>query len=112
LAVTKAVNQNRLPPARECKCADCVRPASAYDHRDYNLPLAVVPVCHTCNLARGAAVAVIYTRTQFFSMVEKQSGIPHLAKTLPHFIRWAAMSKTAPDYLRAFTVRAEKRAAA
>lgn len=36
-------------------CVDCAKPATAYDHRDYALPLEVAPVCGACNLKRGMA---------------------------------------------------------
>jgi len=36
-------------------CVDCGGRASVYDHRDYNKPLDVVPVCPSCNAARGPA---------------------------------------------------------
>jgi|SRR5580692_9613105 hypothetical protein len=37
------------------KCVDCGHEASVYDHRDYNEPLNVEPVCHRCNKHRGSA---------------------------------------------------------
>lgn len=37
-------------------CVDCGARANAYDHRDYNKPLEVVPVCGSCNFRRGHAV--------------------------------------------------------
>ena len=36
-------------------CTDCGKPAAHYDHRDYNRPLEVEPVCASCNLQRGPA---------------------------------------------------------
>jgi hypothetical protein len=36
-------------------CADCGRPATEYDHRDYGQPLLVAPVCHRCNVRRPPA---------------------------------------------------------
>ena len=45
-----------LPSASVFPCVDCAAPAVDYEHRDYNRPLAVEPVCRRCNLARGAAV--------------------------------------------------------
>lgn len=35
------------------RCADCGDRAIQYDHRDYNKPLVVDPVCQSCNLRRG-----------------------------------------------------------
>jgi len=36
-------------------CVDCGCPASGYDHRDYDKPLEVEPVCYRCNQRRGPA---------------------------------------------------------
>lgn len=35
-------------------CVDCGSRAEHYDHRDYDKPLEVVPVCHCCNVSRGS----------------------------------------------------------
>lgn len=37
-------------------CVDCGGIATMYDHRDYTKPLAVDPVCRTCNSKRGASI--------------------------------------------------------
>ena len=37
------------------ECVDCGKRATEYDHRDYNKPLDVEPVCNTCNRLRGPA---------------------------------------------------------
>lgn len=37
-------------------CVDCGSPAKEYDHRDYNKPLVVEPVCKRCNQKRGRAI--------------------------------------------------------
>lgn len=34
-------------------CVDCGAPAAQYEHRDYSKPLAVDPVCRSCNIKRG-----------------------------------------------------------
>ena len=36
-------------------CVDCAEPATRYDHRDYDKPLDVEPVCRSCNQKRGPA---------------------------------------------------------
>ena len=54
--VNKAVRKGQLKPARECECVDCGAPAKVYEHRSYDKPLDVVPVCFKCNSRRGAAV--------------------------------------------------------
>lgn len=54
-AVRGAVAAGDLPPATERICVDCGAQADCYDHRDYSRPLAVEPVCFSCNLVRGPA---------------------------------------------------------
>jgi hypothetical protein len=54
--VKVAVRCGELPSARTLLCVDCGRPAFDYDHRDYDRPLDVAPVCRGCNLRRGPAV--------------------------------------------------------
>ncbi len=60
--VTKfAVRAGFLLPPENFKCAHCnYRQAECYDHRDYNKPLDVEPVCCRCNSSRGRGI-------QFFS---------------------------------------------
>ena len=58
-AVKKEIKAGRLKPAKECICVDCSKPAFVYDHRDYNKPLDVVPVCSSCNRKRGSAIPLI-----------------------------------------------------
>lgn len=55
MAVRKAVRQGRLQRPTEFACADCGKPATEYDHRDYTKPLDVAPVCRSCNHKRGSA---------------------------------------------------------
>lgn len=55
-AVVRAIRRGELPPAKECVCVDCGAQARHYDHRDYNKPLEVEPVCVRCNLLRGHAI--------------------------------------------------------
>jgi hypothetical protein len=55
--ITKAaVRYGFLPNPSTMTCADCGRPAECYDHRDYNKPLDVDPVCISCNSQRGAGI--------------------------------------------------------
>lgn len=51
----KAIKDRRLNDLRKVivKCADCEARATDYDHRDYDLPLRVDAVCHSCNVKRG-----------------------------------------------------------
>jgi hypothetical protein len=57
-AVAKAVKKGILPLVKTLTCVDCGKLAEVYDHRDYNKPLDVVPVCRSCNYRRGAAIPV------------------------------------------------------
>jgi hypothetical protein len=57
-AVSKAVAAGHIPKACEWDCIDCKAQAEVYDHRDYNKPLDVDPVCRSCNAKRGAAKAL------------------------------------------------------
>jgi len=55
--VRAAVAIGLLPSlsAGDIACVDCGRNAYCYDHRDYSMPLVVVPVCGSCNSKRGPA---------------------------------------------------------
>jgi len=59
LLVTKAKQDGILPYAKDCVCVDCGEPACDMDHRDYNKPLVVDPVCRRCNLRRGPAIPLV-----------------------------------------------------
>jgi len=54
--VERAVREGRLKPVRDCICVDCGAPARHYDHRDYNKPDVVEPVCKRCNANRPPAI--------------------------------------------------------
>ena len=54
--VGNAVRRGRLVAARTLSCVDCGKAAAVYDHRDYDRPLEVQPVCVSCNWHRGPAV--------------------------------------------------------
>lgn len=51
-----AVAKGALPHPKSLTCVDCGKPAICYDHRDYNNPLEVIPVCKPCNSSRGAGI--------------------------------------------------------
>lgn len=57
LAVGIEIGKGNLPKLREKEvpCVDCGERATIYDHRDYNRPIEVVPVCKSCNSKRGSA---------------------------------------------------------
>ena len=83
IAVHVEVRHGRMLPAKSFACVDCGRPAREYDHRDYNKPLAVDPVCNCCNGKRGAAInkrpeLVITTKTARQRVV---SGLPVITTT-------------------------------
>ena len=54
-AVSSAVKRGEIPSIHTQKCIDCGKPAKHYDHRDYDKPLDVEPVCMGCNDKRGRA---------------------------------------------------------
>lgn len=56
-AVRRAIRRGELKPVKDCVCVDCGAPAQHYDHRDYNKPTEVDPVCRGCNAKRGHAIA-------------------------------------------------------
>lgn len=60
--ISGAIRCGLLLPANQCDCTDCERPASVYDHRDYNKPLDVEPVCRRCNHKRGNAIAAVHLK--------------------------------------------------
>lgn len=55
LLVARAIREGKLPHPRTLKCVDCGSDAIEYEHRDYNKPLDVEPICRGCNLRRGPA---------------------------------------------------------
>ena len=58
-AVSKAVRQGNLPSVKTLLCVDCGKPGQCYDHRDYNKPTEVEPVCRKCNKRRGSAKPLV-----------------------------------------------------
>ena len=61
-AVAAAIRGGQLAPAKTQACTDCGGPALDYDHRDYNQPLKVEPVCRSCNKKRGPAIPLQYRK--------------------------------------------------
>lgn len=55
-AVARAIRHGLLTHPSNFACVDCNNPAECYDHRDYDQPLAVDPVCKRCNKLRGPAI--------------------------------------------------------
>lgn len=54
--VSRAVRKGSLPKASTQRCVDCGAQALDWEHRDYSKPLAVEPVCRSCNVKRGPAL--------------------------------------------------------
>lgn len=57
--VRKYMLSGRFPKASG-NCVDCgTKDFLIWEHRDYNDPFNVVPVCHSCNAKRGQAKAEV-----------------------------------------------------
>ena len=56
--VKNAIFYKRILPPTAFQCVDCGRKARDYEHRDYDEPLKVEPVCRACNIARGPATFI------------------------------------------------------
>lgn len=72
--VNKAVRKGLLPRANTARCADCDSQAQCYDHRNYNHPLAVQPVCRLCNARRKTAIPKIWQRDELLAYLRRHSG--------------------------------------
>ena len=67
--VAQAIRRGDLPALDGSTfCMDCGEPATCYDHRDYNYPLLVDPVCHKCNRQRGEGLNRIGPRRRYQEM--------------------------------------------
>lgn len=64
IAVLKAVKKGDLPHISTQTCTDCGKQAKHYDHRDYDKPLDVEPVCVSCNVKRGPAIVTTLQPTK------------------------------------------------
>lgn len=73
--VAREIKAGRLPRLKNCVCADCGKPAAHYEHRNYNKPLVVEPVCRACNTKRGSAIPKTMTFAEFVAAVRKD--YPH-----------------------------------
>ena len=63
-AVKQAVKKGILASVKTLLCVDCGKNAQCYDHRDYNKPLEVAPVCRSCNFKRGLAIPLDMTNVK------------------------------------------------
>jgi hypothetical protein len=68
-AVKREVKEGRMQPPTAFACVDCGEPAVAYEHRDYNRPLDVEPVCRSCNGHRGYAIPKTMTFAEFMTSI-------------------------------------------
>jgi len=73
-----AVKCGKLPHISTQKCADCGEQAEHYDHRDYDQPLEVDPVCRKCNARRGPAIGQHLKKyPPRYEVTEDLSGMRH-----------------------------------
>jgi hypothetical protein len=63
--VNTLVKSGKLPRASTLICVDCGGKAQVYEHRDYNKPEQVEPVCQSCNVKRGPAIP-LFDGTEIF----------------------------------------------
>lgn len=77
-AVAAAIYSGALPKPADKECVDCGSQAHEYDHRDYNAPLDVEPVCRSCNRQRGHALPAHGFITKFLAT----GGVPYKRKRL------------------------------
>lgn len=72
--VKSAVVDGRLQSLSQnlVECVDCGDRASQYEHRNYERPLDVEPVCRKCNKARGKAAR--FTDRFFSAVMTRWSG--------------------------------------
>lgn len=57
--VSRMVKSGQLLSPIGLNCADCNGPACEYEHRDYNHPTKVEPICRRCNLKRGPGIPFV-----------------------------------------------------
>lgn len=75
-AIAKAILNGVVEKLTGKTCVDCGKPAEEYDHRDYNKPLEVEPVCKSCNRLRGYAIPL----NGFFEKMMSLGHAPYLRK--------------------------------
>lgn len=75
--VAKAIRSGVLTAPRLFACVDCGGQAIEYDHRDYNEPLKVDPVCRSCNLRRGPAIPRRWDRAELLDTLRRRCTGPH-----------------------------------
>lgn len=83
--VAIAIRKGQLRRPSEFPCTDCGGAALQYDHRDYNKPLDVDPVCRSCNRRRGKAIPRRWEREELLATLVRYCEWP---KILPHCREW------------------------
>lgn len=76
--ISKMIRKGHLRPASEFACADCGKQAMVWEHRDYNKPLDVVPVCKPCNARRGEAIPKAMTFQELMTKVRAYKNFENL----------------------------------
>lgn len=71
--IALAIREGRLVHPTSLTCTDCDSPAVEYEHRDYNQPLCVDPICRRCNLRRGPAIPLRGS----LSAIVSTGGVPY-----------------------------------
>ena len=95
IQVYQAVKKGILPHISTLTCVDCGKPATVYEHRDYNKPLDVVPTCTSCNFKRGPAIYKNYTNQERRNnMITKKEAI-EFAGSLGELAKILGISKAA-----------------
>lgn len=57
--LNSAIKKGVIKKAKGQVCVDCGGVATDYDHREYMKPLAVAPVCRSCNQKRGPVIDAV-----------------------------------------------------
>jgi hypothetical protein len=82
-AVQIEIEEGRLMKAGESglSCVDCGKPAKHWEHRDYEKPLQIEPVCIGCNFRRGSAVYPSHLPPRLHVSAPRKRGRPLKAKS-------------------------------
>jgi hypothetical protein len=92
-----AIRLGLLAHPKNFSCVDCGFPAHAYDHRDYNKPLDVAPVCYTCNRKRGAALPFVRIDDTFLkSTADEKEAMELLMRDAACKLKWGRGCLDAP----------------
>jgi hypothetical protein len=74
--IGKAVKNGSIQHPSEFRCVDCNFIATEYEHRDYNYPFNVDPICRICNAKRGIAKPV----TNYVQVMISLGFVPYVYK--------------------------------